>query len=692
MTKGYLWILGVLFLLALLLPFTALQAQSASYAVEFADTAVAARQGVVVNWQAPSNRTTKKDWVGLFVVGADDRRYVAWRYIPDGVSSGAITFAGQPAGTYEARMFSDSGYTLLVKSSNNLTVGGAVTTPPPSDGGGTPPVTGNYSVSVTNTTITLGQSITVNYSAPSGIDNKKDWIGLYLNNAPDRNYETWARAGQTTGTVTFTPRKVGTYVVRYYPNNGYESRAVSTSVVVQAAGGNGGDSNNGGNNGGDGDIPTTGNYSVSVPSQNFALRENITVSYTTPSPRTSTRNWIGIYAVGANDRTYVTYKFIPDNNTSGNLTFSITKAGTYEARIFSNTGYDKAATSNNTFTVGGSGTNPPDGGGGDGGGNTGVYNLTVSTTAVAVGESVTVSYVAPSSANRNQDWIGMYLTNAGDRQASAWQYIGSGNTGSITFTPTTAGTYEFRYFKNNVYTKVATSPAVVVTATEIGGQCVLSESSLRNITNYPAGNGPVVAFGDSLTAGVGATSGQDYVSHLSRKSGAAIINAGISGNTTRDAMARLDRDVLARNPSVVLLWLGGNDILQRHYERVFELGQNPGLIESLRLIIMRITGKLPAPQGIGEAETFANLTTLIERIQANGSVVVVIGFSGGIFDSSLEGQYRAVAQATNSIYVPNALGGVMGRSSLMGDLVHPNGAGYAIVADRVLPYFACVAP
>jgi len=49
MTKGYLWILGVLFLLALLLPFTALQAQSASYAVEFADTAVAARQGVVVN-------------------------------------------------------------------------------------------------------------------------------------------------------------------------------------------------------------------------------------------------------------------------------------------------------------------------------------------------------------------------------------------------------------------------------------------------------------------------------------------------------------------------------------------------------------------------------------------------------------------------------------------------------------------
>lgn len=679
MNKAIIWILGGFFLLSLLLPAVALQAQTAGYSVSFNNTTAEARRTIAVNWTAPTDRTSKRDWIGLYKTGADDRDYVAWQFIPDGVSSGTVNLTGQLAGTYEVRLFANSGYTRLAAGTNTLTIG--TVTPPPNNGGN-PPNNGSYTLSVNNNTITRGQSITVGYTAPATADKRNDWIGLYKTGADDRSYESWARAGQASGTVTLTPKDSGTYVVRYYTNNGYNSQASTGNITVQTSGGN---------NGGGG-IPTTGNYSVSVPSQNFALRENVTVNYTTPSPRTSVRNWVGIYAVGANDNTYVDYKFIPDNTTSGSLTFSIGRAGTYEARIFSNTHYDRAATSNNTFTVGGTTTNPPGNGGGDG--NTGNYNLTVSTAAITLGESVTVSYVAPSSANRNQDWIGLYRTNANDRQASAWQYIGSGNTGSITFTPTTAGTYEFRYFKNNVFTKVATSPAIVVSAAGggNGGQCVLSDSALRAVTNYPPRTGPVVAFGDSLTAGVGARSGQDYVSHLSRKSGVSIINAGVSGNTTLDAMARLDRDVLNRNPSVVLLWLGGNDILQRHYERVFELGQNPGLIESLRLIIMRITGKLPAPQGITEEQTFANLTTIIERIQANGSVVVVIGFSGGIFDSALEGRYRQVANATNSVYVPNALGGVMGRPSLMGDLVHPNGAGYEIVADRVLPYFACVAP
>jgi len=54
----------------------------------------------------------------------------------------------------------------------------------------------------------------------------------------------------------------------------------------------------------------------------------------------------------------------------------------------------------------------------------------------------------------------------------------------------------------------------------------------------------VVCFGDSLTAGYGATSGNDYPSLLSKKISLPVINDGVSGNTTADALARLDGDVL----------------------------------------------------------------------------------------------------------------------------------------------------
>ena len=61
----------------------------------------------------------------------------------------------------------------------------------------------------------------------------------------------------------------------------------------------------------------------------------------------------------------------------------------------------------------------------------------------------------------------------------------------------------------------------------------------------------VIAFGDSLVEGVGATAGHDVVSVLSERLGTPIINAGRRGDTTASALARLDGAVLSRNPRVV---------------------------------------------------------------------------------------------------------------------------------------------
>ena len=77
----------------------------------------------------------------------------------------------------------------------------------------------------------------------------------------------------------------------------------------------------------------------------------------------------------------------------------------------------------------------------------------------------------------------------------------------------------------------------------------------EEITNYPPQDGPIVAFGDSLIEGVGATTGNDLVSLLSRRIGEPIINLGISGNTTEMGFERIG-EVLEYTPRITLVLLG----------------------------------------------------------------------------------------------------------------------------------------
>ena len=73
----------------------------------------------------------------------------------------------------------------------------------------------------------------------------------------------------------------------------------------------------------------------------------------------------------------------------------------------------------------------------------------------------------------------------------------------------------------------------------------------------------IVAFGDSITEGLagGITPEQNWLNQLSKKlgSGFELVNAGVGGNSSREAMARYERDVLAHDPDIVLLEFGGNN-------------------------------------------------------------------------------------------------------------------------------------
>ncbi len=172
----------------------------------------------------------------------------------------------------------------------------------------------------------------------------------------------------------------------------------------------------------------------------------------------------------------------------------------------------------------------------------------------------------------------------------------------------------------------------------------------EKITNYPPKNQKVVAFGDSLIEGVGGTEGNDFVSVAGRRLGVVIVNKGKGGDTTESALTRVG-DVLVEEPGIVIVLLGGNDALRR----------------------------------IPKKDTFENLSIIIERFQDAGVVVVLLGVRGGILNDGYEGDYHALAKKYHTAYVSNILDGLIGNSKYMYDGIHPNDAGYSIIADRVAP-------
>ncbi len=172
-----------------------------------------------------------------------------------------------------------------------------------------------------------------------------------------------------------------------------------------------------------------------------------------------------------------------------------------------------------------------------------------------------------------------------------------------------------------------------------------------DVRNYPSSGTQIVAIGDSLVYGMGATSrDKNFVSILSRQIGKPIINLGISGYTTEDGLKRID-ELDKYNPKVVILLLGGNDYLRK----------------------------------VPQEETFANLEKIIENIQARGAIVLLLGIKGGIIGDDFKSDFEKLRDRYETAYVSNVLSGLIGNQNYMSDAIHPNDEGYKIIADRIYP-------
>jgi acyl-CoA thioesterase-1 len=182
----------------------------------------------------------------------------------------------------------------------------------------------------------------------------------------------------------------------------------------------------------------------------------------------------------------------------------------------------------------------------------------------------------------------------------------------------------------------------------------------------PASAAPVkiLAFGDSLTAGLGVMPEQAFPARLQARLAAEgiaaqVLNAGVSGDTTADGVARLDW-ALADRPDIVLVELGANDALR----------------------------------GIDPKLTQANLDKILTRFQASGAKVMLLGMLapanwGREYQQEFAAIYPDLAKQHNVPLYPFFLDGVATDPTLnQPDGLHPNAKGAEIIADKIAPLVA----
>ena len=169
----------------------------------------------------------------------------------------------------------------------------------------------------------------------------------------------------------------------------------------------------------------------------------------------------------------------------------------------------------------------------------------------------------------------------------------------------------------------------------------------------------IVCFGNSLTAGYGTEAGQAYPDYLQteldqRGYAYRVVNAGISGNTTKDGVGRVDA-IVAMKPALVVVEFGGNDGLR----------------------------------GLRIADTRANLDRIVSTLTTGGTKVVLAGITlppdyGPDYVRQFNETYDLLAKKFHVPMLPFLLKGVFGVDGMMQpDRTHATAAGNKIVADNV---------
>ena len=159
----------------------------------------------------------------------------------------------------------------------------------------------------------------------------------------------------------------------------------------------------------------------------------------------------------------------------------------------------------------------------------------------------------------------------------------------------------------------------------------------------------VLAFGDSLTHGTGAGEEESYPAQLERIIARRVVRAGVPGEVSAQALARLPAALDEHAPRLLLLCIGGNDFLRR----------------------------------LGNQQAERNVREMIKLARSRGVAVMLIGTPEPGFSVTPPAFYSSIAKEFRLPYEDGVIGQVLRDASLKADPIHPNARGYRLIAERL---------
>jgi lysophospholipase L1-like esterase len=159
----------------------------------------------------------------------------------------------------------------------------------------------------------------------------------------------------------------------------------------------------------------------------------------------------------------------------------------------------------------------------------------------------------------------------------------------------------------------------------------------------------VLAFGDSLTYGTGASEAESYPAQLEALIGRKVVRAGVPGEVSAQALARLPAALEEHQPRLIVLCIGGNDFLRN----------------------------------LGQAQVAANVRAMVRLAKDKGADVLLLGTPEKGLLVSPPKFYGEIAQELRIPYEGKVIGEILRDSSLKSDPIHPNARGYRLMAERI---------
>ncbi len=159
----------------------------------------------------------------------------------------------------------------------------------------------------------------------------------------------------------------------------------------------------------------------------------------------------------------------------------------------------------------------------------------------------------------------------------------------------------------------------------------------------------IVAFGDSLTFGTGASEAESYPLVLGQLIARNVVRAGVPGEVTAGGLARVQEVIDEHKPKLMIVCLGGNDMLRK----------------------------------VDEGQTRSNLRAIIKTLQSQGIAVVLVGVPKPALLTGAAPFFEEIAKEFNIPYEGKIVTDVLYQRDQKSDPIHPNAKGYRRMAEAL---------